>query len=253
MEKQKTGEDKKKKNKRKMLLISAAIAVAAVIVIISAMIALRSRDTLELTEPMYTFVNGMRIDLPAGIKLVRHDNITYVKNGDTEQRLDRFPLINAEDGSIILQRSCSLSPLVQDVMYRLDYFTKVGKDERGIVISYKKKERWDVSGFIYDNSDTYIFLEPVTLSWGETTMELQPMTIVQAGYMEYIHIFGPDIEEAVFEGVDTDRIEVLFRDGKRLNVAADRLYMENGAWQLIFMPMEGLLEWKTGGAEGEEE
>lgn len=240
-----------KKFSKRSILISIAVAAAAVIVILCAIAALRGRDRLILEEPVYTVINGMKMEWPEGAYLVRNDGITMMKNGKARQNFQRYPLITEEDGTIVLQKSCSYNRTSDEMIYRLDYFSTVSKDEKGIVISRGGKETRDISGFIYDNEDTYVFLENAVLSWEGESVFIEPLTIVQVSYMNYLQIFGPGLTPR-FEWLETDTVTAEFESGKRLNLATDRYYMQNSSWRLLFLPLEALPEMKTGGTGDEE-
>lgn len=234
------GRGAKRKN-RKPWLISLAAAAAAVLVIVSAVAALRGRDTLTIKEPAYLCINGIRTELEAGATLYHKGDSTTIRLGKKKYDLETAPVITADESSIFMQRSCSLNRVDDDCVYRLDYFTRISRDAEGILIKRRNKETRDISGFLYDNSDTYVFLEPVTLSYNDKTVELTPMTIVQVAYMEQIQIFGPGVE-TVFETVTSEAVTAEFSNKKRVNLATDRCYAVNGAWRLLFMPLEALPE-----------
>ena len=232
------GRSAKRKNRKPWL-----ISLAAVLVIVSAVAALRGRDTLTIKEPAYLCINGTRTELEAGATLYHKGDSTTIRFAGKKFDLETAPVITADESSIFMQRSCSLNRVDDDCIYRLDYFTQISRDEEGILIKRRNKESRDISGFLYDNSDTYVFLEPVTLSYNEEVIELEPMTIVQVSYMDRIQIFGPGVEP-VFETVTSEAVTAEFSNKKRVNRATDRCYAVNGAWRLLFMPLEALPEMK---------
>lgn len=218
-------------------LISLAVAAACIVVIFSAFMALRGRDTMTIDEPVHTYVNGARMEWNDGVMLIHKDDMTTLKASGSKSNWEIYPLISEDDTTITLQKSCSWNRISDEAIYRLDYFTTISKDEQGIVLKRRGKENRDISGFVYDNSNTYIFLEPVTLTWGEEIMDVEPMTIVQVSYRSDIHIFGPGVEPR-FENISTDEVMAEFSDGKKVNLAVDRYYMVNGSWRLLFLPLE---------------
>lgn len=232
------GRSAKRKNRKPWL-----ISLAAVLVIVSAVAALRGRDTLTIKEPAYLCINGTRTELEAGATLYHKGDSTTIRFAGKKFDLETAPVITADESSIFMQRSCSLNRVDDDCIYRLDYFTQISRDAEGILIKRRNKESRDISGFLYDNSDTYVFLEPVTLSYNEEAIELEPMTIVQVSYMDRIQIFGPGVEP-VFETVTSEAVTAEFSNKKRVNLATDRCYAVNGAWRLLFMPLEALPEMK---------
>ena len=233
------------------ILISAAVAAAAAIVIICAIAALLGRDRMTVEESVYTVINGEKMEWSDGVTLIRRKGKTLLKSGEYEQDFQRYPLIAEQDGKIILQKSCSLNRTSENTITRLDYFTIVSREEEGILVRRGDRETRDVDGFIFDNEDTYVFLEDAILSWGEECIQIEPLTIVQVSYMEYLQIFGPGITPR-FEWLASDTVTAEFENGKRLNLATDRFYDKNSSCRLLFLPLEALPEMKTGETDHEE-
>lgn len=212
--------------------------------------ALRERDSLELDGPVSTCVNGGMVTWEQGVRLVRRDDETLLKADGDSQRLEGYPLIKA-DGSIVLQRTCSWNRTADNGIYRVDYFTQLAKENGKVLMSRRGKSAEASDGFLYDNRDTYIFLEPATLYIGGENGEkydLSPMTVVQvSSNLYYFQIYGPDREPVFAENPGTDEIVAVFESKKRINLAIDHYYMENGAWRLLFITLDALKGMETGG------
>lgn len=233
------------------VLVPAAVIAGAVVMIVSAVAALKGRDALKIDQAVYTCVNGMKLSLGEKVKLTRKDGTTYLKSGRKKENLQSFPLITEEDGSIILQKSCSWTTTSNDEFYRVDYFTAVTKEDDGIVMRRRGKEVRETSGFLYDNDDTYLFLEEALLQLGDRQIYIAPMTVVQVDYLSHIQMFGPGVEP-FFEYLDQNNVVAEFGNGKKVDLAIDRYYMENGSWRLLFMPLDILKEMTTGETGDEE-
>lgn len=248
-------ENRKAKRGKRAFIISAAVIVAAAVVIISSVLALRGRDSMEINGAVYTYVHGKKVGWPEGVKLSHRDNVTYLDGGNGEQHLEEFPLISEEDGKIIIQKSCSWNRVSDNAIYRVDYFTEIGKDEEGVFMNRRGKEARDMSGFLYDNRDTYIFLEPAVLyigGEGGEIRKLEPLTAVRVTYMDDIQIFDPYGGE-YYKELEVEDVVAVFENNKRVNLAIDHYYLQNGSWRLLFLGLDGLQEMKTGGADDEEE
>lgn len=208
-------------------------------VIVSAVVALWGRDTYKLEETAYLCINGNRLDLEGNVRLYHKDDKTTLSAFGKKYEMESFPLVLNDSSSVLLQNSCSLTRTSDDSIFRVDYFSEIGRDEDGLFIGRRGKKSHDISGFLYDNGDTYVFLEPVTLSYNDKTVELEPMTVVQATYLGAIQIYGPGREPEA-EYLNTEAVTAEFAGGKRVNLATDRYYMVNGSWRLLFLPLEVL-------------
>lgn len=229
------------KRQHKAVLVSAIAVVAGLAVVIGALVALRGRDSCQLEGAVSVSINGMVFRWPEGALLLHGDSGTRLRDAEGEHDLDSYPLILEDSGEVLLQRSMIWTQTGQDRIQRLDYFGRVRREGDQTILSRGQAQVEGADGFLYDGEDTYIFLEPVELVWnGERSMELEPLTVVQVGYRQYIHIYGPGMEP-VFEDLTQEEVSARFAGGNRANLATDLYFMPNGAWRLLFMSME-LLE-----------
>ena len=244
----------RKKIMNRSRLISLAATAAAVMVIISAVAALRGRDTMVIQGPVHTYVNGVQIQWDE-VRLSHKGDETFLHEGRVKHELEMYPLIAVERQNsgvesewnvpvedaerIILQRSGSWNQTKRDEIYRVDYYTEITRDGIDVVLNRRGRQIENPSGFIYDNQDTYIFLEPLMLSWNGKQENLEPLTVVQVSYMDAIQIFGPGLEP-VYEKLDGEEVTAEFAGGKKVNLATDRYYTGNGAWRLLFLPLDVL-------------
>lgn len=232
----------KKWEKRKLKTWTVAVAVpaAALVIIIGAVAALRGRDSFQVEEPASISVNGVTFRWPAGVRLLHRGDHTYLKGSEGEQDMEDFPLVLEESGSLRLQKSMIWTQTREDKIRRLDYFSGISFGEEGTVLSGRQSRVEGADGFLYDGEDTYVFLEPVELVWNrDQRMELEPLTVVQVGYRQYVHIYGPGMEP-VFEDLTEEEVSACFGGGNRVNLATDLYYMPNGTWRLLLMSMEVL-------------
>ncbi len=237
-----------KRLNKKRLIISAAAVTATIAVIISALTALRERDSIRIGEPVYSYMKGLKMEWTDGVKLVREDGTTYMRTGGKKQELQDCPLLT-EDGCIILQKSCSFNKTEGD-FYRVDYFTKIGQDIEGVYFTRRNQLTRNVSGFLYDNDDTYIFLEKARLHLdGERTIEIAPLSVVQVEYMFSIQIFGPGVE-TVYEMQMMPEMYAEFEGGQKVDLATDCYYDKTGKWRLLYLPLDALGEIRKGAGRG---
>lgn len=230
---------KKGIHKKYGVLISAIAAAACAAVVFCAVAALKGRDSMELESPVYTAVNGYRVTWDTG-RLVRQDGVTYIRQGRKLHPFEDQPLIKTDESAVILQKSCSWHRTAEDMFYRVDYFTTAEREEDGVVLNRRGKEIKAADGFLYDNEDTYLFLESAELSFEEERIAIEPMTIVQVSYMDYIQIFGPGRDPRFCRLEKETPVTAEFESGRRLNLSTDRYYMPNGSWRLLFLPLDTL-------------
>lgn len=232
-----------KKNIRNILM-SLIVVLSAVLVILLAYIALGKRDTLIINDPVYVVINGTQVYYQGGVELKHNDEGTTLYNNGHKANIEDKVLMDEEKGYIILQKSGTVNRTDTDSITRADYYTCVAKDEEGnVCLKRRNKMTTDVSGVVYDNKDTYIFLEKATLKYGEKVVEIEPMTVVEVSYLSYIQIYSLG-NEPEFEYLENETVMATFANGKRVNLATDRFYQKDGTWRLMHLPLDVLKSWQ---------
>lgn len=225
---------------KKARWVSLAAVVAGILIIVGAVVALRGRDSCQIKEPVSISINGMLCQYPDGLQLQHKDGHTFLKEKFNARLLETFPLILDKSGELLLQKSMIWTQTKEEHVLRLDYFSRVEQLEDNVVLSRGQTRVEGADGFLYDGEDTYIFLESAQLTWNkEQKRTIEPLTIVQVVYGEYIHIYGPG-QEPLFEELSTEEVTAEFDSQKRINLATDRYFMPNGVWRLLFLPIEQL-------------
>ena len=234
---------------KKLLLLPAAL-----IVLCCALFALRERDSLTIAEPVKTCVGGDTLRFEEGVHLIRKNGKTTMKEGETLLNSESYPLLT-NDGRIILQKSFAWNKTEDNGAYRVDYFTELSYENGKVRMERRGKSADTSNGFLYDNQDTYIFLEKATLYIGGKNgrkINLTPMSIVQcSANFDRLQIFGPGKNTFYENNLETDEVVAVFAGKRRVNVALDHYYMENGIWRLLFRAIEELkgMEQEDNGSE----
>lgn len=230
-------------NKKNVIFVSIGVILAAVLVLVLSFAVLKGRQKLTVKEPVYIVINGEKSPFKSGVKLENKDGSTILRDGKNAYAVDEFPILYENRDAVLFQTNGSWNRVDTDEIFRFDCFTEVEKKEDGLYIQKGNKKAIADSGFLYDNRDTYLLLEPATLSLNGEEIELQEMTVIHCKYLEYISIYGPDMKPT-FEELTKDQVLLTFSNGKSVNVSSDRYYQANGTWRLLFLPLDVLNGWK---------
>lgn len=232
-----------RKIRLKAFLISFLLAAAASAVAFCAYFALRERDSMTVKEPVSVYINGERIRFENGARLLRRDARTKCDNGREIQDIENYPLLT-DGGDIILQKSFSWNKIAGSGIYRVDYFTRLTYQNGKVRMEKRDGSAEAADGFLYDNQDVYIFLEPVTLYIGGEDgkqVKLDPMSVVQCvTNFRWMQIYGAGKEPVLLDELENLEVVAVFSNKRKVDLASDLYYMENGAWRLLFMPLESL-------------
>ncbi len=237
---------KSRRRSRKMKRLLRAFAAALIVLMVGAVIiggalyVLREKDSMRLTENVYMGSHGAQVVWNAGSQLIRQEDKTLIKAKGETREFEHYPLIGLTSGDIYLQKSMLWTQIAEDKVMRMDYFGKISQTEGGITLSRGTNQVTGVDGFLFDCADTYIFLQEAELTWnGDRQMTVSPMTVVITDYMGQIEIYGPDTEP-IFSVLTEEDVEASFGNGKKINLATDQFFMQNGTWRLLFMALDRL-------------
>lgn len=97
----------------------------------------------------------------------------------------------------------------------------------------------EISGYLYDNRDTYIFLEPVYVTYDEETLRIPAFSFVKTYYGGAADIY-PYGEEEGYYVTYGEELTAEFGNGAGVRMDADTMYYANGISRLIQDSVEQL-------------
>ncbi|MDR1293204.1 MAG: hypothetical protein LBJ91_07425 [Clostridiales Family XIII bacterium] len=216
------------------LLILAAI-VAIVIFIVMRL------GAYSIDEPIYRFENGARYDYTGATEIKRddEDGAVYLNNNDESIRLEDAPIYYDDDaGSVLLPQQMIYVDTATLRTGRTGYNTLVNVDATGKGTALVNRNKVGIDkGFFYDGRNTYVFIEPVTVSWGGQTVELQPLSYAIVHYNLRLELYSADGETVVVEQTGNSRVQAISADGGfTIDMGTDVLVTDKGESLLTTRP-----------------
>lgn len=140
------------------------------------------KESYTLGRDMYQMVNGKKVVYAEGETLVTDDDGNVTRKG-SRNNLGAYPLY-AETGERILLPDMYevIFPKEKERLVRANYFSEIYQKDNVYFVEYDGHEAVLRDGFLFDGENTYIFLEPVTLSYQNTQVNLSPMSYVTVAY-----------------------------------------------------------------------
>jgi hypothetical protein len=216
------------------LLILAAIVVAVVLIVMRL-------GVYSIDEPVYRFENGARYDYSGTTEIKRdeNDDAIYLKNKDESILLEDAPIYYGDDANSILlpQQMIYVDPTTLRTG-RTGYNTLVSVDDAGVGTALVNGDEIGIDkGFFYDGRNTYVFLEPVTVSWNGQTAELGPLSYAIVYYNLRLELYSADGETAVVEQTGDARVQATSADrGFTLDLGTDVMTTTGGESLLTTRP-----------------
>lgn len=219
----------RKKTLQKLLLLIPVVIVLLVFMLYRAAGAYRAQDDL------YTYIGEVKAVYPAGTKLQRTDEATYIKNAGG-QSIGSRPLYSDKDNRIVLPVPYAWVTMNvgKATMCRLETFSTVDISTGSVKLQDEKMVREGATGFLFDGDGTYVFLEPATVDWGEGSCEAPAMSFVTVQYGESmnLHVYGKDT--ATLVSTNGNEVKASFQNGASIELGTHKLWLPNGTWMLLF-------------------
>ncbi|MDR1028931.1 MAG: hypothetical protein LBL63_05875 [Clostridiales Family XIII bacterium] len=215
------------------LLILAA--VVAVIVLIVTRLGIYGID-----ESIYRFESGARYDYTGSTEIRRDDDdMVWLKNKDERVPLEAAPIYYGDDaGAILLPQQMIYVDPAAGRMGRTGYNTLVRVDGAGKGTALVNGDEVDIDkGFFYDGSNTYVFLEPVTITRNGETTELASLSYAVVYYNLRLELYSADGETVVVEQTGDARVRAISKDGGfNIDLGTDVLITDRGESLLTSRP-----------------
>lgn len=218
--------------KKKQGLLTAGIMVMTILCIILTFFFQKRVDSVMVPDGLHYYFGEKRIEFPGTCRISYEEGVVRLKNDQELYELDSTPLYNQE-GNVILPYDYIWNNTATGHLFRLEHFSEIKQENSSICLVDGSRRQEKARGFLYDGVDTYIFLEHVTVTAGDTEVQLPAMSYAVARYGNTLQYYHPGQDSSTV--VRTGEGEQLARldNGDTLNMGTDTLYLNNGTWQLL--------------------
>jgi len=224
----------RKMTKRHWMLF-LGIVIAAVGIAGAAFIFVKLQNTHRQKGTLYSIVLGEK---------------KYWENGQFELEEDNRAVFYAEDGRKL---NISGQPFYyegESAMFwpfyglwytideqncrKVDRFSRIEWDPgKGCYLKKTDGTEISLSGYLYDNQNTYVVLENAKLSYGGQELNLTPLSYVKTYVNNSMDIYVYGEEEGAVVSAEGDP-EIVFPNGARIDIKEDLMRYPNGTIRLIF-------------------
>lgn len=224
---------KETKKMRKVILF-LIVFLAAAAVVAAVLTALKKQESTGVADGAYYYAVDEKTAIPSGTSLKREEDTTLVKNGRQEYSLTGRMIFEDGGSTMLFQDDMLWYDRASDSMKRISYFSRM-KQEGGAFVTERGHSSKEVAdGFLYDNGDLYVLLESAALTYGDVSVNLEPMTVISCTWNGDVQLITPDGACAYIEQPGQE-LAVVFSDNCVLNPLVDTYYQANGTWRLLFV------------------
>jgi hypothetical protein len=156
-------------------LVVGVLAVTAVVIFFVSRVGIITYD-----EPLYRYENGVRIDYEGATQIRHEEDVFFVKNSGVEQELPHAPIYftNDENRVYIPNQMIYVDPSGARPPQRTGFNTELLREPGAtpgsttVIATVNGDPVTLTDGFLFDGHNTYLFLEPMTLVWGDNKLEV---------------------------------------------------------------------------------
>lgn len=219
------------RRERLMLLIPAVAAVVAVAVV-AFTLDRGSTYTFKGTARQYYAGNAAAIESGTKLKRSQKGETLLAKGGQSIQT--DLPIYPTDSRRVVLPTDMVFVAPRSDKFYRMSYFTEVECQPGGTVIARRGNDRATVEqGFLFDGKDTYLFLEPMTVSVNGRTLQLPALSYVEAVYGGYVMVFNYETKDCFVELSDGSGTAQPPSGDYEISLLGDSMTMHDGSRSLL--------------------
>lgn len=220
---------------RKQWAVTAAVTAALSAAVISAAVYIINKDSLTLKEPVRVSMMGENQDF-FGDSTLRLDKVTEkidLENGPRRVALQGVPVYSREEEALTLSTRMIYTNFSNGVLRRVNYFARVEKDGGVMKICTDGRHIREVGGgYLHDGKNVYLFLEPVTVAWGEKSLSLAPLSYMAVFDGQGFYYYSYEDENGAYVSLEDESVTA-GGNGYMLDLTKDMAELDSGKHLLL--------------------
>ncbi|MDO4268933.1 MAG: hypothetical protein Q4C73_10715 [Eubacteriales bacterium] len=223
--------------RRKQTAITAAVAAALTAAVIAAAVYIINKDSLIMKEPVRVSMMGDNMDFYGSTRLRfnKEKKRVSLENDGRSLILQGVPVYCLDKKAVVLSQQMIYTNYETSTMKRVNYFARVEDHGQTMTISPDgRKEREIHGGYLYDGKNIYLFLEPVTVSWGSKSLSLDAMSYVAVFDKQGFYYYSCENEQAEYVESGDEIVSAQADTGAySLNLSKDIVDIKGGSSLLL--------------------
>lgn len=224
---------------RRDWLLFMALIMSVIVLVAAPIIFIRIGNTHQEKDRLYSFFLGEKTYWDDAKFQIDDQNQVRLSDSKGEELNVNGWLFYYEDQDMMFWPFYGMWYSVEDVTCaRIERFSKIKYEhETGCSVLMADGSEKQLTGFLYDNQDTYVFLESVTISYNGQTRGLAPLSYVRVYGNKSMELYNYGQEKGEIITLESNP-EALFNSGVRVDLKGDVMYYANGIPRLLFVSLE---------------
>jgi hypothetical protein len=189
--------------------------VILMVLLVMAVYLITQIGTYRTSEAIFRYDTSLRLEYEGRSRIRRRDNVFTLENAGQSEELNGAPIYFAGDDNrfllpnlmIVVQPGRTVPPV------RTPYYTTLHYADGGFDLSAGDKALNTLNdGFLFDGSNLYVFLEPVTVHWSGLEVQMPAMSYAIVHYNVRLELY-PRGGEPVVQQTGEALVEAFSADG----------------------------------------
>ena len=185
----------------------------------------RYADTKEVD--VYQYFSGNKIEYTALVSRNRKNVILEYENKDYVVSLDSTPVYVKDSNKVIFPKEMSVFFPLRDMQYQVNALSEVYMENDLYFLNIRNFNKNLENVFYYDGNNTYFFIDNVILTIGDKTIELSPLSYVNASYMNYVEYYDRENDVSEVISITNEKV-VVSNDYMSIDVTMDKVIYQDG-------------------------
>lgn len=192
------------------------------------------------SHKLYQYFSGIKVEYTGKIRMKRsNDNITKISFTDETVDLDSTPIYYQQAKKVIFPKNMSSVFPTLGKQYKVNYYSTLSQDGDTIYVMDRDLKRTLSNALLYDGNDLYFFVDAVTVTYGDVSVDLEPLSYITVdpfNHLLQIYDYANDSFTMISDTFD----EVFISTKKyKVNASLDVMYY-NKKSRLLFKDISKL-------------
>ncbi len=192
-------------------------------------------DTKVIRQNLFQYTEQGRVDFTGLSRVTKSGTASVIENKGIITHLADTPLYYSEEQKILLPGVVSIIQPRLSLTNRIASLSCLYEKDGKYYVENEKNVIRVTDFFLFDGKNTYLFFEPVTITWGDMSLELSPFSFIEVRYNRSIYVFDRLTESYAQIMTGMNEVTTTISGGVTINLSADIISRENGQEQMLFL------------------
>lgn len=179
---------------------------------------------LEEVE-VYQYFTSSKIEYIAIVGRNKKNVILSYNNKDFDVSLDSTPVYLKDKKSVIFPKEMAIVFPLEDKVYKVSALSEIYEENNLYYLNIKNLNKSYNHAFLYDGKNTYFFIDEVTVTVGDTTFTLSPMSYLTCSYLNLLEYY--DKENDSYNQIEINSGSVIVSNNyMKVDVSLDKVLYE---------------------------